>query len=664
MKSFAAAAAAAASTASLSLLLLGLLVTQPQPVNGGTLLTFESQVEGCNVNDKSARAVVEQYLGEGAPDFSLYNTTRDARASTHVYLKTTMFDFLSGDDDMDGDFMTEIGLTYGMSLVGYLVPGVLCLLFLLFMGLPLIFARCCCPRKCCAPHHPLWGQDNGTLEDFPEPKCCGGSRQSPAAAAAPPPSSNDPAVAKKEHDPAANGNPVRPYTYWEQCSPVFFYILFAAFLAGVSISGTLAVGTIVSGLDGGVCSVDILLIEAQNFTYGLSDAVNDMLGVAVSVLDNVAEIVSDSRGVGAVATNVSIAGASAIEGIDGLLARTGSSYSFDSATLSSSLGLLDDAAGTLDETLDDVLEIIVGPRNTVLSIIGMLDSITNTTDAFFEQAYYILHEEEIPIPEIPMLTDGTPLAGALGATAVVENNAYTLGSTFFVLALISIPFTVFGILVMGPKCAHRPHDSKSKTAWQCCGLLFSRLSCLWLFLTMLIACIPALILFPLGVVLSDVCFIFEDFGVNPNQYIQAVLPMLVGPTATEPPTATTAPMDGDDFLSSFNFDLAEVRAQSCRPRCCCCCCYCPVSRFLCLFCPCASVAVLLLRFFVACWCWLGSHVFTACASACRVPKPSSQPASRTAVCSKHLTSRRPCSATSAPWTSPQQSHSTSIPSST
>ena len=60
--------------------------------------------------------------------------------------------------------------------IRYVVPGVLCLVFLLLLGLPLIFVRCCCSRKCCAPHHPLWGQDNGTLEDFPEPKCCAGSR--------------------------------------------------------------------------------------------------------------------------------------------------------------------------------------------------------------------------------------------------------------------------------------------------------------------------------------------------------------------------------------------------------------------------------------------------------------------------------------------------------
>ena len=61
-----------------------------------------------------------------------------------------------------------------------------------------------------------------------------------------------PAPAKKEGEGNwNNGSPtaeseskaqdegvVRPYTYWEQCSPVFFYILFAALLVAVCISGT------------------------------------------------------------------------------------------------------------------------------------------------------------------------------------------------------------------------------------------------------------------------------------------------------------------------------------------------------------------------------------------------------------------------------------------
>ena len=325
---------------------LGLLVS---PCDAG-IINLETTVEGCNANDASARGIVEQYLGDGVPDFSLYNTTRDARTDAVLLLKDTVFDYLNGDITVDTEFMQELGLTYGLTLTGYVVPGVLCLVFLLLLGLPLIFVRCCCSRKCCAPHHPLWGQDNGTLEDFPEPKCCAGSRSNKAPIFSTPVQSMGDNSKNAKHDPAANGNPVRPYTYWEQCSPVFFYIIFASFLVGVSISGTLAVGTIVSGLDGAVCSVDVLLIESQNFTNGLSGAVSGMLDVAIEVLDNVALVVGNARGFNVTAANVSRAGRSAIAGIDGLLTRTGSSYSFDSNTLGSSLSLLDDAAVTLDET--------------------------------------------------------------------------------------------------------------------------------------------------------------------------------------------------------------------------------------------------------------------------------------------------------------------------
>lgn len=60
-------------------------------------------------------------------------------------------------------------------------------------------------------------------------------------------------------------------------------------------------------------------------SHGLAGAVGDMLDVAIEVLDNVAVIVANTRGVNETVANVSIAGRSAIDGIDALLARTGSS---------------------------------------------------------------------------------------------------------------------------------------------------------------------------------------------------------------------------------------------------------------------------------------------------------------------------------------------------
>ena len=69
----------------------------------------------------------------------------------------------------------------------------------------------------------------------------------------------------------------------------------------------------------------------------------------------------------------------------------------------------------------------------------------------------------IHVQAIPLITDGTPLSGFVGITELLETNALALGSVFFVLPILSVPFTVFGILVMGPKCAHRPHPNKSKT---------------------------------------------------------------------------------------------------------------------------------------------------------------------------------------------------------
>ena len=600
----------------------GTLLALAAPASGA-VFNLETSVEGCNDVDASARAIVEQYLGPDVPDFSLYNTTRDHRIGAVDTLKTALFDYLGG-DTVDGDFLQSVGIEYGTSLAGYVVPGVLCLIFLVLLGLPIIFVRCCCARKCCAPHHPLWGQEYGTLEDYPEPKCCGGSRKPLPKGV----SEMTPVTDMSGKPQPSATHPVRPYTYCEQCSPVLVYIILAAFLLGVSISGTLAVGTIVSGLDGGVCSVDVLLLESRNFTHGLSDSVSAMLGVAVQVLDNIAIIVEDASGVSDIARNVSDAGGRAVGLIDNLLTKVGGSYSFDSGSITDSLTILDDAATILDSTLQDVLELLVDPRDTILSIVEMLDSITNMTDGFFDSADYVLHEQEVAVPEVPFISDGTPFNGALGATQILENvrralfacvpfrcrpcaacacscmyvylcvaaqlqNAYTIGSIFFVLALVSIPFTTFGILVMGPKCAHKQHDKKSKTAyvlccspprhipacnpfdcvvfgcmfvslarfsWQCCGLLFSRLSCLWLFMVLLIACIPALILFPTSIVVTDVCVIFEDFGANNDPYIEALLPMLTGgssPSSAPAPSVAPSPSGaGDDLTNAFNFDIA------------------------------------------------------------------------------------------------------------
>ena len=239
----------------------GTLLALAAPASGA-VFNLETSVEGCNDVDASARAIVEQYLGPDVPDFSLYNTTRDHRIGAVDTLKTALFDYLGG-DTVDGDFLQSVGIEYGTSLAGYVVPGVLCLIFLVLLGLPIIFVRCCCARKCCAPHHPLWGQDYGTLEDYPEPTCCGGSRKL------------DPANPPK--DPA---RPVRPYTFWEQCAPVVAYGIFALLLVAVAIVGTLSAGTVGSGLDDSVCALDGLVVEARNFTYGLNGAISNVFDVS------------------------------------------------------------------------------------------------------------------------------------------------------------------------------------------------------------------------------------------------------------------------------------------------------------------------------------------------------------------------------------------------
>jgi len=158
-------------------------------------------------------------------------------------------------------------------------------------------------------------------------------------------------------------------------------------------------------------------------------------------------------------------GLDALDDIDALITSTRSGYSFDSSAVSSAFTELSDAADTLDQTLDDVYEILVDPRDTILDIVSTLNDIINQTNGVFDMAQGLLRDESFDVPAVPMLTDGQPVNGLFGITGILEQQGPLLGSVFFVLALVSLPFTVFGILVMGPKCAHRPHDNQSKTLY-------------------------------------------------------------------------------------------------------------------------------------------------------------------------------------------------------
>jgi hypothetical protein len=151
--------------------LAGLLL-MPGAVLGATTPGVDNV---CNTVDASARSVVEQYLGDDVWDFSIYNTTRGWRLEHANWLQAKIIDDVVETGGVVFD--VEALLPYILSLGGYAGPCVVCLLLLLLFILPLMFVRCCCAKCCCKPHHPLWGQGNGTLEDYPEPKCCGGSRK-------------------------------------------------------------------------------------------------------------------------------------------------------------------------------------------------------------------------------------------------------------------------------------------------------------------------------------------------------------------------------------------------------------------------------------------------------------------------------------------------------
>jgi len=214
----------------------------------------------CNTFDGTASARVEAVTGQDTSGASLYESAKGWRSEPAQALQDSLLGKFFGPDQ---DELMDDLVQYGIDMYPYAVVGVLSFIVIIFVGPPAIFARCCCSRCCCAPHHPLWGQDYGTLEDYPEPTCCGGSRKL------------DPANPPK--DPA---RPVRPYTFWEQCAPVVAYGIFALLLVAVAIVGTLSAGTVGSGLDDSVCALDGLVVEARNFTYGLNGAISNVFDVS------------------------------------------------------------------------------------------------------------------------------------------------------------------------------------------------------------------------------------------------------------------------------------------------------------------------------------------------------------------------------------------------
>ena len=89
--------------------------------------------------------------------------------------------------------------------------------------------------------------------------------------------------------------------------------------------------------------------------------------------------------------------------------------------------------------------------------------------------------------------------GVMGVMGAIRGSNLVVGAAFFALVVVTIPFSVMGILILRCKC---------KSA-NCCGLFATRFGCTFLFVAMTLLAILGLVLLPVSIVFSDVCILMD-----------------------------------------------------------------------------------------------------------------------------------------------------------
>ena len=240
---------------------------------------------------------------------------------------------------------------YANSLILFVIPGMLVLIFSFLGVVPIFVARCCIPQKCCPPKKPV---------------------------------------------PAPEGDAVLPddkrkgYTRVELSAPVVSYSVLALIVLIFVTVGIVSAGTILQGMTDSMCSLEILVGDLDIFMTDLAGVIKNVSDHGVGLLDKVAaqvDITSDlqlqvTQTIGNMSLLIAWLSNQTIQGIP----------IFDPNGIASAEESILSARGSAIQQLSEsramVLDKLVMPRQFITNILEMVEMATNSTAAMLDQANY------------------------------------------------------------------------------------------------------------------------------------------------------------------------------------------------------------------------------------------------------------------------------------
>lgn len=431
----------------------------------------------------------DKYVDTG---LSLQKITTGSRTISASKLQSAVIGAAGKITEPGKDLDTTKIQEYSRSLVLFVIPGVIILIFSFLGVVPIFIARCCLPQKCCPPKKPV-----------PAP----------------------------EGDEKLPDNQRKGYTRVEKSAPVISYAILALIVLTFSIVGITSAGTILQGMTDTMCSLEILVGDLNIFMTDLAGVIGNVSDHGIGLLDKVATQVNIASDLEPKINHVVSEMSTLILWLSNQT-YNGATNIFDPTSMANAeksiLSAKGDAMKQLADSRTMVLEKLVDPRAFITTILEMVTLATNSTAKMLDQANYLLQERPIEIMEIPLLLRESKYKGLMGVLAQLRGSNLMVGTTFFSFVIVTIPLGIMGIFML---------QCKGK-CMNCCGLFITRSSCAFLFISMTLVAILGLVLLPISIVFSDVCILMETLPQDVRVYAKPFLAMEMAEKASSSANAT------------------------------------------------------------------------------------------------------------------------------
>jgi len=421
-----------------------------------------------------------EYVDTG---FSLNKIASDNRRVSASQLQTAIVDAsetFATDKASRSSLDTTKVVEYVKSLILFVIPGVIVLVFCFIGFIPILVTRCIIPKKCCPPK-----------KIVPAPE-------------------GDASLPKQERV---------GYSRCKKASPVISYAVLALITLAFVVVGIASAGTILQSMTDSMCSLEILVGDLNVFMTDLAGVIKNVSYHGVSLLDQVAtkvDITDDlSARVDKVVDNmptlidwlsnqtyIGANGASVVYDLSGIINAKNSIMSVKSSAMQE-----------LAASQQLVLDKLVQPRAFITNLLHLTAMATNSTAKMLTQANDLLQQEPIKLTQIPFLLPENEYKGVMGVMGALRGSNQVVGAAFFALVVVTIPFSAMGILILRCKCK----------AANCCGLCATRFGCTFLFVAMTLLAILGLVLLPISIVFNDVCILMDTLPKDVRVYAQPFL---------------------------------------------------------------------------------------------------------------------------------------------